>query len=309
MLGHTPVLLGEVLETLSPSNGDRILDATLGLGGHASAMLQRVGGTGFLVGLDADPQNLSRAKSSLPPERTLLIHANFRDIPSVLPAERRSFDVILADLGISSPHLDDALRGFSFRFDAPLDMRLDQTAGQPASMLLASLDRDSLIRIFRDYGEVERSHRLVDEIIFRRKLDPVRTTFALASALEKAYGKLAGRDILPQAFQALRIAVNGELDALESFLREAPQLLSEGGRLGIISFHSLEDRMVKTAFRALTTAQKDAVTGQDTSQPAFELLTKKGIAPTADEVERNPRARSAQLRAIRRVKAYTRPRS
>ncbi len=306
---HIPVLLSEVLASLSPSSGDRILDVTLGLGGHAEAMLKATGSSGVLVGIDADLQNLERARTRLPSGSTVLVHANFRDVPACLPPEQRVFDVILADLGISSPHLDDASRGFSFRFDAPLDMRLDQSSGQPASIVLSSLDRASLIRIFRDYGEVQRSHRLVDEIISRRKTDPVRTTFALSDAIRKAYGTVAGGDILPQVFQALRIAVNGELDALDTFLREAPRLLGPGGRLGIISFHSLEDRMVKTAFRDLTTAPKDPLTGQDLHPPEFELLTKKGIAPSDGETASNPRARSARLRAIRRLPAYTSLRS
>jgi len=168
-------------------------------------------------------------------------------------------------------------------------------------MMIASLDRESLIRIFRDYGEVTQSHRLVDEMIARRRTDPIRTTFALAKATIHSYGQKRGGDILPQVFQALRIAVNGELDALNVLLKEAPKLLAPKGRLAIISFHSLEDRMVKNAFKNLTVPLTDPLTGQDISMPAFELLTKKPLTPSLSEVQHNPRSRSARLRAICRT--------
>lgn len=301
---HVPVLLKEVLEILAPSPGDRILDATLGLGGHAGELLQCAGDGGFLVGIDTDRENIARAEAHLPVKNVLLIHSNFRNIPDCFPPEHRQFDVILADLGLSSPHLDDPARGFSFRHDAPLDMRLDRSSGEPASMLLASRDRLSLIAAFRDFGELERAHRLVDEIILRRKTDPVRTTSALESVVLKAYGN-SGRDLLPQIFQALRIAVNGELASLEALLAEAPKLLADGGRFAVISFHSLEDRMVKTRFKEVTTPAKDPVTGSESAAAGFELLTKRPITPSDQEVAENPRARSARLRAIRKTGAYT----
>jgi len=301
MKEHTPVLLTEVLNLFAPAKGKRMLDVTLGLGGHAAALREQCGDDSFLVGLDADDRNLAKAADLLPKENTLLLHTNFSQLPSCLPKEKREFDIILADLGISSPHLDDPTRGFSFRFDAPLDMRLDQSQGEPATMMIASLDRESLIRIFRDYGEVTQSHRLVDEMIARRRTDPIRTTFALAKATIHSYGQKRGGDILPQVFQALRIAVNGELDALNVLLKEAPKLLAPKGRLAIISFHSLEDRMVKNAFKNLTVPLTDPLTGQDISMPAFELLTKKPLTPSLSEVQHNPRSRSARLRAICRT--------
>ena len=307
-MDHTPVLLQEVLSLFAPKSGARLLDCTVGLGGHAAALLASAGEGSSLVALDTDASNLERAKKNLPAYLSTFIHDNFASLPDCLPSDRRSFDIILADLGVSSVHFDDASRGFSFRHDAPLDMRLDQTKWMPASSLLSSLDRTTLIRIFHDYGELERSHKLVDEIIRRRTEEPVRTTTDLTAAVLTAYGP-KGRDCFPQVFQALRIAVNDELRSLEHLLKTAPALLAPGGIFGVISFHSLEDRMVKCAFRDASTAEKDPITGQELSAPAFELLTKRAVQPTEDEIASNSRSRSARFRAIRRRLSYTSDRS
>lgn len=307
MLTHIPVLLSEAVQLLSPVDGDRILDATIGLGGHAEALLRAAGPTSTLIGIDADSDNLAAAKDTLSAyaSRVTFIHSNFSLLPSCLPDDCRQYEVIIADLGISSPHLDDPSRGFSFRFDAPLDMRLDRSSGQTASMVLASLDRLSLIEIFRDNGEVRQAHRLVDTIIDMRKEHPVRSTFSLRDAVLKTYGTKTGQELLPQVFQALRMAVNDELPALHIFLTEAMKLLTPSGRLAVITFHSLEDRLVKNVFRSATTPDKDAVTGADKNHAQFELLTKKSIAPSEHEITQNPRSRSARLRAIRKRSDYT----
>ncbi len=299
MLSHTPVLLKETLELLSPTAGERALDVTLGLGGHSEAILQKILPGGSLVALDADPENIDRAKKRLSAFDDVLtiMQSNFLLLPDCLPEDKREFDVILADLGISSPHIDDPERGFSFRQNAPLDMRFDQSSGMTAAMLLASLHRERLITIFRDFGELPAVHRFVDAIIERRAENPVRTSDDLKNVASQIYSYKAPQ-MLPQIFQALRIAVNRELDALKRFLEIAPQLLACGGRLAVISYHSLEDGLVKASFRTLCTSIKDPVTGSVSEESACELLTKRPIRPDEEETKMNPRSRSARLRAI-----------
>lgn len=310
MQKHVSVLLEQTINVLSPMPGEHLLDATLGLAGHSKAILERTAPDGTLVGLDADSDNLLEAQKNLSAfhGRTHFIHSNFSQLPECLPQGQKHFDLILADLGLSSPHLDDAKRGFSFRYDAPLDMRFDRTSGHTATHLLASLDRTSLMKIFQDFGELRQAYKLADVIIDRRKEDPVRTTFALKDAILKAYGR-KGQDLLPQVFQAVRIAVNDELAALENFLKAAMAALNPSGRLAVITFHSLEDRIVKNVFRDAVTPSKNPITGAVTTQAPFEQLTKKAIAPTEDEITLNPRSRSARLRAIRKNPQYTEPRS
>jgi len=282
------------------------LDVTLGLGGHAGAVLKAIGAKGTLVALDADQENLSAAKEKIGglPGHCFFIHANFGQIPDCLPENEREFDVIFADLGLSSPHVDDPARGFTFREDAPLDMRYDRTSGQSVAMLLASADRATLVTIFKEFGEIRGGHFLVDAIIGRRQDNPVRTSGGLKEAALQAFGRKGG-DLLPQIFQALRIAVNDELAALSRLLDVAPTLLRPGGRFAVLTYHSLEDRLVKQAFKYLTTPLRNEITGADSSVPEFELLAKKPIAPSEKEVNVNPRSRSALLRAIQRTSGYT----
>lgn len=293
---HTPVLLETVTAMLDPAPGETALDVTVGLGGHAAAFLERTAPDGSLTGLDADPENLALARSRLAPygKRVRLLHANFRDIASLrLPP----VDLLFADLGLSSPHLDDPLRGFSFRAEALLDLRFDRTAGMPASLWLQDVAERELVRVLRDDGELPGAARLARAL----KASAVATTSDVLRIAEETYGWRA-KSFLPQIFQALRIAVNDELGSLEAFLNFAPKLLRPGGRLGIIGYHSLEDRRVKQAFRALTTPPKDPRTGQDAAPAAFMLLTKKAVVPTPAEVAENPRARSAKFRALRRAR-------
>lgn len=304
-MNHVPVLLAETLAILAPKQGDAILDVTLGLGGHSEALLKAVGSTGLLVALDADTENIELAKKRL--ERRAphlstnitIIHANFSQLPDCLPKEKRVFDCILADLGLSSPHIDDPKRGFTFRTNSPLDMRFDRTEGMTAAMLLASLDEEKLLKIFWEYGELPKVRQLVDKIIQRRKENPVRTSSDLVDTATAIYGYKAPR-MLPQIFQALRIAVNGEMEALSRFLAIAPSLLAPGGRLLVISYHSLEDSAVKSSFRSLTANTKDPLTGSVLRESEYVLLTRKAVSPGEDEMRNNPRSRSARLRAIGR---------
>lgn len=303
---HVPVLLAETLELLAPKTGETVLDCTLGLGGHSEAMLKLTSPTGTLVGLDADPKNIQQATERLQPfaHHVHLMHANFRELPECLPATLREFDIILADLGLSSPHIDSAERGFSFRGEGDLDMRFDQTKGMTAAMFIASVDRVKLRDAFNQYGEIPSAHRLTDAIISRRTTHPVRTNVDLVDVVKEVYGYKAN-DYLPQIFQALRIAVNDEMGSLQALLLEAPKLLKPGGRFGVLSYHSLEDRLVKQAMKALTTDGKDLITGAVSTQSAYEILTAKAVSPTEKEIGLNPRSRSARLRAIQRRLLYT----
>jgi len=302
---HIPVLLEACISLLAPSRGDRMLDVTVGLGGHAKALLTAAEGT-LLVAMDADGENLSAAHRELQSfgERVILLHGNFRSLPHCLPADNRSFDIILADLGLSSPHIDDPSRGFTFREDAPLDMRYDRSEGMTAAMLLASVDRKRLATLFREHAELERAPKLADEIIARRRDRPVRTSRDLREVIAAVYGYRA-ESVFSQVFQALRIEVNDERRALDHLLAAVPALLEPGGRCAIISYHSLEDRSVKQAFRTLTEERRDPVTGVATGGTLFELLTKRPVRPGVAEVASNPRSRSARLRAIRKKELYT----
>lgn len=283
-----------------------MLDCTLGLGGHSEAMLTLTSPNGVLVGLDADQKNLGQATESLTPfaDRTHLLHANFREIPACLPTSVREFDVIFADLGLSSPHIDSPERGFSFRGEGDLDMRFDQTHGMTAAMFIASVDRVKLRDTFNEYGEIPSAHRLTDALIGRRTENPVRTSADLVSVVQEVYGYKAN-DHLPQIFQALRIAVNDEMGALRVLLREAPKLLKPGGRFAVMSYHSLEDRLVKQAMKSLASDDKDIITGAVSTLSAYQILTTKSVSPSDKEIGVNPRSRSARLRAIQKRLLYT----
>lgn len=297
---HTPVLLSEVLETLAPKSGDRVLDCTVGLGGHAKVFLDAIGESGRLIGLDADERNLSLAAKNLTRPNVMLIHANFGEMSDCLPENERIFDVILADLGLSSPHLDDQTRGFSFHGDASLDMRFDQRQIMTAAKVLKNYSDDGLEKIFREFGELPHPKKLVACIRSKMKSGSMERSGELNVAVKDAYGYRASK-FLPQVYQSLRMAVNREMDMLAHLLTVAPTLLAPGGRLGVISFHSLEDKAVKQAFRALSAPVKDSVTGQIAKESTYTLLTKRPISPDARETAENPRARSAKFRALRRL--------
>lgn len=301
---HKPVLfesLGghpSIFDVLEPKPGDSILDCTVGLGGHAEEFMKRIGVSGSLMAFDADKENVDASEKLLGKNSNVtLIHSNFRELSLLnLP----TFDVIFADLGISSPHLDDPGRGFSFRFEGPLDLRLDRSKGETAADLLERASEKQLFEIFADLGEVPRSSALTKHLLdLRTKGTHIKTTTKLKSAVEEVFAWKAA-SVLPQVFQALRMAVNDELGALRNLLDSIPKLLNVGGRAGIISFHSLEDRMTKQAFREWSSAKKNERTGQDVSPAPFILLTKKPVTPSPEEISKNPRSRSAKFRAVQK---------
>ena len=297
--GHIPVLFHETLEGLAPAPGGIFLDGTTGAGGHAAEIAARIGPRGLLVCADADPSMLGIAGlrlSAFPWVR--LVRADFADLDALREtAGGRTFDGALLDLGISSLQLDDPARGFSFRVEGPLDMRRDPDGGGPtAAEILRDTREKDLADIFYQFGEERFSRRIARAVVERRKRDPIRTTTGLAELVSSAIPRRAWpRDIHPatRVFQALRIAVNRELSSLETFLDAIPRHLSRGGRVAVISFHSLEDRMVKTAFRR-------PVPGPGQEETGLERLTRKPVVPSEREARENPRARSAKLRVARR---------
>lgn len=301
------VLATEVLALLRPAPGELFVDGTLGGGGHARLILAATAPDGRLVGLDRDPAALAAAGRVLAEygERVRLRHANFSAVKEVLAEEGiAAIDGMLLDLGVSSHQLDSTERGFSFRSDAPLDMRMDPTTGETAAELLASCDADELARIFRDYGEERWAGRIARSIVRRRNDRPVATTLQLAELVRDTVpgGKVPGR-IHPatRVFQALRIAVNGELDHVTAGIASAFELLKPGGRLAVISFHSLEDRIVKQYFQRLLkpcTCPQGLPVCICGKTSRVELLTRKGIRAAETEILVNPRARSAVLRGV-----------
>ena len=302
--GHESVLLTEVLEQLSPQEGELFCDGTLGGAGHASALVSR---NVQLIGVDRDPLALSAARARLG-EAVELHHAPFSEIPALLGD--RKLDGLLLDLGVSSPQLDLPERGFSFMKEGPLDMRMDPTRGQTALELIHALEVEELIAILFEYGEERYAKRIAGLIKDAAKGD-LRTTTQLAKLCSDAipFAEQRKSKIHPatRTFQALRIAVNAELTELETILAALPDLLAPGGRAAIISFHSLEDRLVKNRFRDLawTTSLPPhlAERAGERIEPVVEILTRKPLTATDEEIARNPRSRSAKLRACRRTAA------
>jgi 16S rRNA (cytosine1402-N4)-methyltransferase len=295
------VLLDEAIAWLAPKPGGLYCDATLGGGGHAAAVLERSAPDGRLVGLDRDPAALATAGSQLERfgDRVTLVHARFSEARAVL--ERLGMipvDGFLIDLGVSSPQLDRAERGFSFRLDGPLDMRMDPTTGESAADLLRRVDEDELTRIIRDQGEERHAARVARAIIEARRAGPVETTGKLAAIVARALPRHEhNKNPATRTFQALRITINDELGELERFLDVAADCLRPGGRLVVIAFHSLEDRIVKHRLRALAGRGGAG----SANPPLLKLLTKHVVVPGEEERLRNPRARSARLRAVERL--------
>ena len=294
MIGHAPVLTAEVLQYLRAERGGLYIDCTVGLGGHARALLEA--GATRVIGLDRDLQALSVARTTLAPwaERVELVHADYRDLDHVLDQRGiRLVDGALADLGVSSLQFDTPGRGFSFQRDEPLDMRMDASGGDTAADVVArSSERELADGIFA-YGEERFSRRIARAIVAARREQPIETTGRLAAIVRRALPRRGYMRIDPatRTFQALRIWVNRELEGLDRFLEAAVRRLNAGARLVVITFHSLEDRIVKHTLRAL--AQRQDATAN--------VLTKKPIVPSAEEVRRNPRARSAKLRVAERL--------
>jgi 16S rRNA (cytosine1402-N4)-methyltransferase len=290
---HEPVMVAETVELLAPSRGGVFVDCTVGLGGHARAIL--AGGATRLIGLDRDLTALTIAAESVAAwrDRVELVHADYRELPSVLAV--RGIEGIagaLADLGVSSLQFDAEGRGFSFRRDEPLDMRMDQTQGATAADLVAGAGEEDLANVIFQYGEERFSRRIARGIVEARRAGRIGTTGQLAQIVRRAVPRKGYQRIDPatRTFQALRIWVNRELDGLDTFLVDASRVLAAGARLAVITFHSLEDRIVKHVFRALAAGEE-----------ALRVLTRKPVVPGEAEVARNPRARSAKLRAIERL--------
>ena len=289
---HASVLLDEVLDQLAPKPGGVYADVTVGGGGHAGAILERCAPDGRLIGTDRDPSALAAAETELAElgERVTLRKARIGELADTLASLGiDAVDGILADLGVSSAQLDRAERGFSLANEGPIDMRMDPTEGETALELIARCNAEELANIIYRYGEEHRSRKIARSLLRAYEDGELETTSDLRRAVHRATGPRRGRiDPSTKTFQALRIAVNDELGELESLLENAPGLLVIGGVVAIISFHSLEDRMVKHAFR---------------DDERLSPLTKKPIIASDEERDRNPRSRSAKLRAARRVEA------
>ena len=287
---HVPVLLREVIEWLRPGPGKVFADGTLGAGGHTRALAEHVGDQGTVIAIDRDPEALAAAERNLAGLPIKLAHADFSELPEVLgEVGIDTVDGVVLDLGLSSDQLADESRGFSFQAAGPLDLRFDPTRGEPASRLVNRLSEQPLADLIYHYGEERYSRRIARAIADRRREREIATAEDLAGIVRRAIPRSKHEDRIDPAtrtFQALRIAVNDELKSLETALRRLPDSLRPGGRLVIISFHSLEDRRVKEAFR---------------SDARLNNLTRKPIRPTEAEVAANPRSRSAKLRVAERI--------
>ncbi len=296
-LGHIPVLERHVMELLGVCRRGVAVDCTVGLGGHAKGLLRAWEGEGCLIGMDVDEGNLRLAKAGLEQfsSRVRLFQANFSELETVLQqAELSGADAILADIGVASTHLDDPARGFSFQQDGPLDMRMDLRLERTAEDIVNTLGEKELADLIFEYGQERFSRRIASEIVKVRKTQPLLSTSALAAVITRAIPAVARRSrqgVNPatRTFQALRIAVNDELGCLERLLETIPKVLNPGGRACIISFHSLEDRLVKRGFASWVE------TGQ------AKLITRKPLVADEQEIAVNPRSRSAKLRCIERI--------
>jgi 16S rRNA (cytosine1402-N4)-methyltransferase len=294
--GHDPVLVNEILDLLAPSPGGVFIDCTLGRAGHASAISARLGSDGLLIGLDADPRNLEFAKQRLAsaPCRVRLFHANFAELEEVLAqAKVDHVDGILADLGISTNQLFEEPYGLSFSQDMTLDMRLDPRIDETAADIVNKMRETDLANVLYELAQERYSRRIAKKIAEARRISPITSTTTLAELVRSAIPTRGGAperiDPATRTFMALRMKVNRELENLEALLKQAPGFLRSGGRLAIVSFHSMEDRLVKQAFRS----------AEQTGQ--LKVLTKKPLTPTETELAANPRSRSAKLRVAERV--------
>jgi 16S rRNA (cytosine1402-N4)-methyltransferase len=311
--GHLPVMVEEVMTALSPASGSFQIDATVGGGGHAIRILEAAKPDGRLLGLDADPAAIARSRTQLGAfgERAVVVQANFEQIGPV--ARENGFgqvDGILFDLGLSSQQLADNSRAFSFRAEGALDMRFDPSRGVPARELIATLDEQALVDVFRRYGEEPHARRIAREIVAQRDAAPIETGTQLAALVERAapHGPRGRRRIHPatRVFQALRIAVNRELETLPAALEASLDLLKPDGRLAVISYHSLEDRIVKrfvAAERRGCTCPPELPICVCGRNPRLAIVGKQPSFPSEAEVAVNPRARSAKLRVARRLAA------
>ncbi len=309
-LGHVPVMVNEVVELLRPAPGNVIVDCTVGGGGHASALLPRIVPGGRLIGIDRDPRTLATARDRLAPfgDAVTLVHGNFGDLGVILAGlDLGGVDAVLFDLGVSSFQLDEPERGFTYRTDAPLDMRMDPGSPTSAAEIVNTWPAQELARILREFGEERWAGRIAAAIVRAREKAPLSTTGELAAVVKDAIpaaARRSGPHPARRTFQALRIAVNAELDALQQGLAAAIDALLPGGRVAVISFHSLEDRIVKRTFAELAAGCRcppELPECRCGRQARLRVLTRKPVTPTHDEVAANPRARSARLRAAERL--------
>jgi len=307
---HIPVMIREVVDSLRCRAGAIYVDCTVGGGGHAEEILRNTAPDGLLIGIDRDREALEESTKRLASykSRTVLVKGNFADMDTILTELNiGKVDGILFDLGVSSHQLDTAYRGFSFSLDAPLDMRMDPSRGSSAYDLVRTLSEGELEGIIRNYGEERMARRVARSIVENRKVAPIRTTADLAARVVRAFPPQARRQKIHPAtrtFQALRIAVNDELTGLHRAIAGGTERLKPGGRLSVISFHSLEDRIVKSAFRI---GEKGCLCPPDLPvcacgrTPTLRVVTRKPTVPGEEEISRNPRSRSAKLRTAERI--------
>ena len=291
---HIPALLPQTLEALALKPGGIYVDVTYGGGGHSRAIVEHLAPEGHLYGFDQDAEAVERAFRD---PRFTIVHSNFRYLRNFMRYHGvEHVDGVLADLGVSFHHFDDAARGFSFRWDGPLDMRMNQRSGLTAATLLAESTEEELSRILSLYGELRQARRIASAIVKARSVGDITTVEQLLAIVRPFISPKAEKKELAQVFQALRIAVNGELDALGEFLTQATGLLAPGGRLAVITYHSLEDRMVKNFMKAGNIEGRLEKDFFGKTEAPLKPLTSKPIVPDAEEIERNPRSRSAKLR-------------
>jgi 16S rRNA (cytosine1402-N4)-methyltransferase len=306
---HTPVLLHEAVDLLAPKSGGLYVDGTLGAGGHAAEILKRSSPDGVLIGMDQDADAVERSSKSLAPygDRVIIRQANYRDLPEVLSGlGYEAVDGVLLDLGMSWFHVKTAERGFSFMLDGPLDMRMDMSRPRTAADLVNTLPHEELVKIMREYGEERRAGAIARAIEKARVRGPITSTVQLAEIISSAFPPYPPRRIHPATltFQALRIAVNDELGSLREGLDRILPLLKHGGRIAVITFHSLEDRMVKQTFvkeaKGCVCPPRLPVCGCG-RKPGLRILTPRPVVPGEEEVTKNPAARSAKLRAAEKL--------
>lgn len=308
---HESVLKKETLEVLGIKEDGVYVDCTLGRAGHAKSITDQLGKDGLLIGFDQDAQAIAAAKEVLPQEKTLFIHQNFRDLKAALHAhDIQEVDGILFDLGVSSPQLDEVKRGFSYQHDAPLDMRMDQRQELSAYTVVNHWSYEKLVHIFFRYGEEKFSKQVARQIEQVRKKEPIESTFDLVNVIKQAIpapARRKGGHPAKRVFQAIRIAVNDELGSFTDALQQAAEMVKIGGRVAVITFHSLEDRICKKSFKKWST-EKQAPRGlpvlPEEFKAPFQLTVKKPITPNESEIEHNRRARSAKLRSVQKIKQW-----
>lgn len=296
---HIPALFEEALTGLDIKPGGVYVDVTFGGGGHSRGILSRLGADGRLYGFDRDMD----ARANIPDDRRFtFVHSNYRYLSNFLRYHSEdSVDGILADLGVSFHHFDSAERGFSFRNDAPLDMRMNQGGGRTAADIIAEYDEKELANLFRTYTDLKKPFAIARALIEARDTSPVSTTFELVEAVKKAINPRQEKKDLAQVFQALRIETNGEMESLKHFLSSACRELKPGGRLAVITYHSIEDRIVKNFIRSGNVEGKEEKDFFGKVTTPWKAITRSPIVPTEEEIERNPRSRSAKLRIAEKI--------